>query len=75
MGLRMKIYGGSLKNQIFNGRLTKNIIDLTFGFAKKKRVVFLTGGGGEGGVDTPIHTMKLDALLYKKCIKVLELDM
>ena len=28
-----------------------------------------------GGVDTPMHTMKLDALLHKTCIKVRRLNM
>ena len=27
------------------------------------------------GVDTPMHTMKLDALLHKTCTKVLRLNM
>ena len=33
------------------------------------------GGVFDGGVDTPMHIMELDALLHKTCIKVLKLDM
>ena len=83
MGLSMKNYGGSLKNPIFIGRLTKNqciggglpkkdglgqFVDLRSCLTKKRRWCFWRV------VDTTMHTMKLDALLHKTCIKVLRLD-
>ena len=74
MGLRTKNYGGSLKNPIFNERLTKNNIDLMFGFAKKWRVVFLKEGGGKGGLIpqfTPWSLMRANLLICmcKKWVK------
>ena len=57
----MKNYGGSQKDSTFRGGrgLQKTNRDLRYGLAKKKKGgVFL-----KGVVDTPMHTMKLDALL------------
>ena len=71
MGLRMKNYGSSLKNQ-YRG-LWKTNIDSRYGWAKKRGLVFL-----KRGVDTLMYTPKLHALLHKTCIKVikvLRLDM
>ena len=70
MELRMKNYWSSLKSPLFSGKFTKNQYRFKVWFAEKEG-----DGVFERGVDTPMHTMKLDTLLYKTRIKVLRLDM
>ena len=59
---------------MYRGELPKKdglgqFVDLRSCLTKKKRWCFWRV------VDTTMHTMKLDALLHKTCIKVLRLDM
>ena len=61
----------SLKNPIFRGRFTKNQYRLKVLLGKKEGSGVFVGGG----VDTSMHTLKINALLYKTCIKVLWFDM
>ena len=56
----MKNYGDSLENPIFRGKFIKNYLRFKEGLGKKEGVLFL-----KGGVDTPMHTMKLDVLLHE----------
>ena len=64
-----KLWGFTEKYN-FRGGSRKTNIDLSYGLAKKKGFVVF-----EGRVDTPMHTMKLDALLHKIRIEVLRLAM
>ena len=45
MGLRMKNYGGSLKNSTFRGGSLKTNLDLRYGLEKKRG-----GSASEGGL-------------------------
>ena len=58
-------HGGSRKNPIFSGRFTKNQYRFKVLLGKKKG-----RGRVKGGIDAVMHTMKLDVLLHKTCIKV-----
>ena len=84
MGLKMKNYGESLKNPIFKKRFTKNqCIRGNYLKGRLWQFVDLRGTWQRTfglwvcfwrGIDTPMHTKKLYALLHKTCIKVLRLD-
>ena len=68
----MKNYGVSLKNLIFIGTFTKNQYRFNARLGEKRGGAFEVG---RSGVDTRMHTMKLDPLLHKTRTQVLRFDM